>query len=388
MRRIRNRAWIIFVLCVAILSLVSRAEALPADPNNAALLYYQSFLVLADLDEGATASIGAVAKGDADPNDAVREWIAQCQEAIEFAEAASELEVCDWGTQFSKGFDASIRYLRPMRSLACVLAADARIQAAEGNFQRALERCMMVEMLGRHIGDDTPISYVVSLAVRDMAYGCIQDLMGQIADDAELLEWLRRELEVSLKQAPSLVRAVEVDKDMVLDLLRMEKIESLADLLAEDDEMMRAWIVLLTNEMVLDIAREFYTERITATLSILDRPMPYEKAYTQLKELGVYFEPWDLVRTMTSAFLPAYSRIYELKIRSTSHANALRVAIEICLLRARSGQLPTVLPEGLPKDPFSGDDFEYERTDSGFALRCRAKELSEDTIHDYTFTLK
>jgi hypothetical protein len=42
----------------------------------------------------------------------------------------------------------------------------------------------------------------------------------------------------------------------------------------------------------------------------------------------------------------------------------------------------------LPKDLFSGEDFEYEKKDDGFVLRCRAKDLGKDKIHEYEFKLK
>lgn len=55
--------------------------------------------------------------------------------------------------------------------------------------------------------------------------------------------------------------------------------------------------------------------------------------------------------------------------------NALKAAIEIYLIRAQKGNLPDSLLGGLPKDPFSGKDFEYETTDDGFILRCRARDI-------------
>jgi hypothetical protein len=47
--------------------------------------------------------------------------------------------------------------------------------------------------------------------------------------------------------------------------------------------------------------------------------------------------------------------------------------------------LPESLPAGLPKDLFSGEDFEYEKTKDGFVLRSRRKDLDRDEIHQYEF---
>jgi hypothetical protein len=61
--------------------------------------------------------------------------------------------------------------------------------------------------------------------------------------------------------------------------------------------------------------------------------------------------------------------------------------------------LPETLPDYLPKDPFSGQDFEYEITEKGFVLRCRAKDIlasqlvwppgtPQDVVHEYEFELQ
>jgi hypothetical protein len=91
---------------------------------------------------------------------------------------------------------------------------------------------------------------------------------------------------------------------------------------------------------------------------------------------------------MVNAFIPGPAAVYNVKIRTDAHANALAAGVEVLLLRAQSGALPAALPGGLPRDPFSGEDFEYERRDDGFVLRCRGRDLREDTRHEYAFTVK
>jgi len=55
--------------------------------------------------------------------------------------------------------------------------------------------------------------------------------------------------------------------------------------------------------------------------------------------------------------------------------NGTKVAVEVYLVLAKTGRLPERLPDYLPKDPFTGQDFGYEITDEGFALRCQGKEF-------------
>jgi hypothetical protein len=64
------------------------------------------------------------------------------------------------------------------------------------------------------------------------------------------------------------------------------------------------------------------------------------------------------------------------------------VAVEIYLIKAKTGRLPDEFPAGSPKDLFSDEDFEYEKKNSGFVLRCRGKDLLKDKIHEYEFKVK
>ena len=116
--------------------------------------------------------------------------------------------------------------------------------------------------------------------------------------------------------------------------------------------------------------------------------MPYAEKYSQLKKLCDDFDQDDPASRVAGAFVANMAKIYTLRIRGDAHANAILAAVDLCLQRAETGKLPTALPTGLPKDPFSGKDFQYERTETGFTLRCQAKDPTKDTTHEYAFTLK
>lgn len=377
------------VLALVMVSLLTpRVQALPPDPDNAALLYYQAFLSLAELDDEARTLLAKVARGNIDPNDKVREYIQQCKGGIGFAEAAAEVPACHWGFRFSLGFDALMPQLAQARFLAFVLVADARVRAADGDYRGALERCLMMGTFARHIGDDTLVSYLVAIAVRALSYRCMEDVIGQTGDDVKLLEWLQRELATSSEWALSPIRPLKVETEIVADLMQMKNVEKMARVLGEADEKTRERIIAAANEEMLAQARKLYAERVTKALSILAEPLPYEQAFIQLEQLTQVADANDASSVGVAAFLPAISRIYSLKTRVEADTSALKVAVAICLDKAKSGQFPRNLPPDAPKDPFSGRAFEYERTDEGFTLRCRAKELGTDRLREYTFAVK
>lgn len=376
---------------MALLILVSlwtpRARAIPPDPDNAALLYYQAFLSLAELSDGERRVIRAVAKGEADPNDRVREYIQKCRGAIELAEAAAQVPMCNWGLRFSQGFDALMPQLAHVRHLTFVLVADVRTRAVDGNHRGALERCLLVDTLARQVGDDTLVSYLVSIAVRDSGHRCMIDVISKASGDASVLRWLKDEMATRPAWKLTPVRPLKIEMEIALDAMQVGKLDAFARIAAEDEHE-RAKIRETASEDVLAQARALYSQRVTSVLQILGSSMPYEQAHAQLEQLCGGFDPNDPASAPASLMLPAISRVHTLGARSEAYVNAARAGVKICLQKAESGKLPTALPAGLPKDPFSGSDFQYERTDDGFVLRCQGKDLDKDVAEGFKFTVK
>jgi len=377
------------VLAIFIVSLMApRVQALPPDPDNAALLYYQAFLTVADLDDKARDLIREVATGRVDPNDKVREYLGQCRGAIDFAEAAAEIPNCHWGLRFSQRWDALMPQLAQVRALAFILTADARVRAADGNHRGTLERCLMTDTLARHVGDDTLISYLVSIAVRNLGYECMMDVVGKASSDVSLLQWLKNELATTSEREVTPFRALKIEREISLDTLRMENVQEYARVITGGDEEKEQEILAGASEELFAQARKIYAVFSTEALTVLSSTMPYAQAHARLGELATTFDPNDPAAAAAGSLAPALTRILSLKVRTEAQSNAMKAAVELCLRKAATGKLPTALPTGLPQDPFSGKDFEYERTDDGFVLRCQGKDLDKDIQYEYAFKLK
>ncbi len=133
-------------------------------------------------------------------------------------------------------------------------------------------------------------------------------------------------------------------------------------------------------------SREYYSNYVTSVQLALD--LPYPQSHKLLEQLSEQAEKQAVdnpAAILSAALWPAVTRICTLDVRARTHFNALKAAIDIYIARAKTGRLPDTLPAGLPKDLFSGKDFEYEKTKDGFILRCRGKDLDKDEIFKYEF---
>ncbi len=378
------------VAAMLIVTLLSpQVQAIPPDPDNAALLYYQTLLVHHERDEEIWDFYDEFVKGRTGPTDGIRQYVAGSHAALEYAKLATEVQDCDWGLPYSKGFSMLLIHLSQLRSLSRLMIADARLCAYDGRYEAALDRCLRVHRMAYHIGDDTLVSYLVASGVRDISYACMRDVIGQAWNDPTLLRWLRGELSQPAVREISPVRPLEIEREIVMDLMRMDRVRELADALSgESQEKEAERIIASANEEILGRARRIYSERVQEMLDVWAGPMSYREAHSQLNQLKSRSDPDDPASVLAGAIAPPMSRMYGSKVRTDAHAHAVRAGIEVCLHRAETGSLPATLPTDLPKDPFSGEDFEYGPTDQGFVLRCRARDLDKDTVHEYAFTLR
>ncbi|MHC4325983.1 MAG: hypothetical protein ACYSUX_17065 [Planctomycetota bacterium] len=379
----------ICIICVisALWSLGTQAATLPPDPDNAALLYYQAFLLRPEPDYDAWWSINEVLR-DADPNDTLREYLnlRECRKTIEFAEAAAQLPHCDWGIRYSKGIGADLTQLSNIRTLSFLISADARVLAADGDCQAGLSRCFVIRRLAGHVGDDTMLNYLLSLAMDGVAHTCTQYVLGCMSPSVEVLTQLRGQLIVVRDTIPSLARALEMDFELSLQSVRTDPdiLESLREHLAEkaDDDNARGEIIGLTDEEIIDIVREPYSDFLDSVFHVMDSELMYEEKILEIQRLrDKYIDEYVSDISIGSVAVLFISNsgtvddVFNIKVRNTAQFNALKAAIEIYLIKARTGQLPDTLPDGLPKDPYSGQDFGYEITEEGFTFHSQGEDF-------------
>ena len=125
-------------------------------------------------------------------------------------------------------------------------------------------------------------------------------------------------------------------------------------------------------------------------ISVFD--LDYVHAFKKLKKLGDKSvedtEKGEAKAALTSMLAPALTKIYNNGIKAQSYSRATKAAIEVYLIKAKTGKLPAELPQVSLKDPFSGRKFAYKVTSNGFVISCQGKDLQEGKIHEYEFKVK
>jgi hypothetical protein len=392
MRKYTNNK-LIKAICITLILAMSTplVFAYPPDPDNAALLYYQAFLLYEQPDESTKSLLKDLSHGKIEPNEKIIEYVEGCHTSLELAMVASEIPMCNWGVRFSEGFAANLPFLAQVRSLYFLTIADARILAAEGDYKEAFSRCLAAKRMGQHMGDNMLISVLVAMSIDTGANNCIRDTLGRMPADVETLQWLKTQLATVPTRALSVNHALKLEREVALQTMRVENIDMLVEAftgagIEVTDEMLEA-----VNEISLEKCREHYSNHMSAIQNILSATTTYAKKYRELEKLDerAHTEVKDNTDAALTAFLvPATAKAYSLSVRAHALNNATRTAVDVYIIKARTGKLPDGLPADSPKDPFSGKDFGYEVTKNSFILRCQAEDLEKNEIHQYEFKVK
>jgi hypothetical protein len=290
--------------------------------------------------------------------------------------------------QYSKGFEVLMPHLAQIRFLAFVMLADARVRALDGDYKGALERCLQMRTFAHHIGDDTLISYIVGVAVQRLGYQCMDDIIGPATGDAELLQWLQNELGTSVGKSLSPVTSLKIEMEIALDWMRVGKIDKIGLVLKDPEYQDLVKLLASADEAAMEQTRQLYSQYLTSALAILSSAKPYEQVHLGLQALVSGLDANDPASAVVRFIAPHLASTVSAGTTTEAYANATKAGLKICLQRTQTGKLPEVLPAGLPKDPFSGQDFQYERTAGGFVLRCRGKDLAKDKVYEFPFTVK
>lgn len=374
---------------IILIMLVSTSLVHAYPPDNAAVLYYRACLIY-DADDAKTDKIADYVKGNIGLDNEIRDYISKNMFAIKYFTDAGDSPNCDWGMDYSEGIELQMPRLAPLRDLARIVLADAKITAESGNYKQALELCMNVHKSSPHIaGGGVLVTYLVGISINMMANQCIMEMLPQISDDPDMLIWLKNQVDDVAQKFPSVKTSINIDLRTCSQDITKDKTEYLLEMAGDDIPEDKRQLIRNADEAFFEANKEYFLEYLSACLTAVD--LPYPRSYEQMKKLAEKSEtdsennPDSL---LSMYFIPSLARVICLDVKAKTQFNAVKTALNLYIIRARTGQLPDELPEDMPKDMFSGKDFIYEKTADGFILRCRGKEFGKDEIHEYAFGVK
>jgi len=368
--------------------LVSAPSVFAYPPDNAAVLYYKAFMLYEPENE---IGLWDYFKGNIESNEKIEQYLKKNRRIINIVLDATGVDHCDWGFDYSQGTEILLPPLHKAREIFVLLAVDARMQTQRGDYRQALDRCMSIYRMARHLNERPILAYLVAAAINAANHKCLTLILSDMPQNMETLTWLRDELAEIDRRSFSIEPVLSWKREAGIISMSGEKIGNVVRSGLDDGPFKEKVLkkILTADEQFFDRNKAYWNEYMGAVQSAFD--LPYLEAYSKLKQLDEkpskeFSKNPDA--TLTAACSPTWLKIYTISTRLGSHSNAIKAAIEIYLTKAKTGNLPDALPADLPPDLFSGKAFQYEKTKAGFVLRCRGKDLSKDKIYEYEFKVK
>ena len=381
------------LLTILLLALLTANAALAYPPDNAAVLYYKNMEFFQKADDAVGDQISNLPTSSEPASEQVKAFIEKNRNLITELQTASTIEHCDWGLDYSQGFEMMMPGLSAMKNFSYLVLSDAAIDAAEGDVSTALEKNLVVRRMGHHITNDTLIGFLVSFSMNKKSDEALQHLLATYPVDKKTLVDFKNELlweryrpkpirhplmmekEVCLLETEKITP--ERYKRLVADWEKNENSDRLLDLLENNDPtFLKLSIVYL----------EKYYDRVFAIME-----KPYVQAYPQI---GAELEKAarDAAKgrdeaVFTDIFCPALAKCYNHGITWKTNYDAMLTALDVYIATAKMGKLPAELPQSTYIDHFSGKPFIYEVTDDRFTLRCQQEDQSKKTIHEFKYKL-
>lgn len=378
----------------AIVFFLSSACVYSYPPDNAAVLYYRAALLYAP-DDKMEKVIADFSKETADLSkdnvDKTREFVNKNRSIINTVLDASEVKNCDWGLDYSQFLGNGSAAAGSMGKLRRLVLADTKILIKDGDYATALNHCMSLYKMACHINNDrVVVSYLVGVAVKSSTNSCVMQIMSDMPQDMQNLSRLKNQL-IEIDSIPfSIKPAILGERETILMYITPEKMAELVRLCDGDGNDKSIKERLLSFDAAAVERNKTYGENYyTSVIAAFD--MPYVQGYAAMKDLNekvtkdVNSNP---DATLTAITMPAAKELFSLATRVQTHNNAIRTAIELYMIKAKTGKLPEELPAGLPGDMFSGKPFNYEKTSNGFILRCQGKDLTKNEVYQYEFKVK
>ena len=356
--------------------------SVPANTNNAALLYYQACLFVPEPDEALKYKI----RPNAGPTPEIKTYLGKCLPVIEMVETASRIPDCNWAVWPGSGSDWAPS--RKLWLLANVLLLDATTLAVSGQYRVALERCLTVRRIDRHFGNDPELFWREGMFETQALY-TIKILLGMMPADAEILTWFRDELGQLSGSGPSFAKTWDGRVKIQLDAMRTNPdhllgLKETAIRMAKGEQAKQN-IQKLTDEQFRSRAAGAIAQFTDLLLQIVGGNATYDNKLSKMHELCGELMADESTDPIAKAFIGVSGMnmgnqidgIYNHHVEQEARVNGTNAAVEIYFVLAMAGKLPQELPANPPKDPFTGKDFGYEITDEGFALRCAGEEFKK-----------
>ena len=293
--------------------------------------------------------------------------------------------------------------LAEFRQLAFAIIRRAKLNAAEGNIDKAVADILTCYRFGLHVSNSpTLIEQLVGLAVRSVALNRTFEILGRTKPDTAALEALQREFE-QLSTDESYILDMRAEKFAMLDFIqRVFTDDGKGDGRITSNSLpvimkMAGLSATSSSTLTQQQMQSFSTLRRRRTTEAVEKAFQYydgilKKTPWEIKNEKIDVQVREELKRVTGGnvliqmFFPEVLRVAENFARCRADTDALITTLTMLRYKADNGRFPARLDElvsarylnAVPSDPFSGRPFVYKPLGNDFTLYSFAVDCDDD----------
>ena len=311
----------------------------------------------------------------------VAQYLADNQQALELLHKAAAMKHSRYPVDFSFGPGTLMYHFSDLRKGAMLLKLDAILHAENGNAELAARSVTSTFGIARSLAKEPiVISQLVRAACQGLAISSLERIvnrteftdeqlvkLGKTVADADVLAAMSRAfagercIGINVFKGPAVLSSEFVGYKMPpAPILELYKALGLAD---------RDAIVYI------DVMNDYMK---TTGIPLHQRQRTASTIEAKLKATSK-------IHILLHKFMPAFSGVITINIRSIAQLRTARVALAIQRYRLAVDKCPDVLMDlvptyldTIPKDPFDGRSLRYEKLETGFVVYSVGEDRRDD----------
>ncbi len=363
---------------------------IPQDAENAADTLIEAFLNYYEWDSTELKSLPIAGRAELpartepltqETKALIAQYLSDNQQALKLLHEAAAIRHCRYPVDLSLGHGTRIPYVIDIRRGARLLDLEAVLHSENNKSRLAAHSVTSIFGIAHSLAKEPLIvSQLVCTACKGLAVSSLERLINRAqftdeqlvelaqtisnAEDRSTLSWAiagERCMGISIFKNPASVNSASFGKKMLpAPILELYKAIGLADKEAI---------------IYLDLMNDYME---TIRLPIHQRQKAVDTIDAKLKATSKTY-------LLLHEFMPAFSRIITINIRSIAHLRTARVALAIQRYRLATDNLPDTLAnlvptylDVVPKDPFDGRSLRYEKLETGFVVYSIGEDGRDD----------
>ncbi len=311
----------------------------------------------------------------------VSEYVTDNNEALELLHQAAEIEHCRYPIDLTAGFATLQPYLSDMRNIVRLLELEAILHAEDGDGAAAMLSAVSGFGIARSLArEPLTVSQLIRSACQNSAISAVEQIINRVElTDEQLLELTER------------VRESERISDMSCAFVgeRCLGISFFGDPGTLDPGLgggsipFQPIIGFYKAIGMADSDMVIYLDLMEGYMQ--STKLPLHERQQAVDAVCAKFQSTSKIHVLLHVITPALSRVTTIELRTIAHLRTADAALGIQRYRLAADNLPEKLADlvptylqGVPKDPFDGNELRYKKLEPGFVVYSIGEDLSDD----------